>query len=468
MAPSDRTRFAPNSAAARDIAYYLHPFTNLKAHEENGPLILERARGIRVWDDAGKEYIEAMAGLWCTSLGYGEERLARVAYEQMMRLPYVQGFTHRSNPTTIDLAEKLISMAPVPMSKAFFVNSGSEGNDTQVKIVWYYNNAIGRPQKKKIIARKNAYHGITLAASSLTGVEYAHKGFDVPLDGRFLHVTTPHFYRQGRPGESEEDFAARLAQELDDLIVSEGPDTVAAFIAEPVMGAGGAVPPPRTYFQRIQEVLKKHDVLMIADEVITGFGRTGNMFACETYGIKPDLMTVAKALSSAYLPIGAVLMTEQIYEGLKSGGDRFGMWNTGYTYSGHPVAAAVALETLRIYEERDIIGHIRRVAPVFQAGLRKFADHPLVGEVRGVGLVGAVELVADKKTKRQFDPAARVVWKLSALAQQHGVILRALPGDALAFCPPLVLTEADVEEIMSRFGAALQDLTGWIREQGLS
>jgi len=468
MAPSDRTRFAPNSAAARDIAYYLHPFTNLKAHEANGPLILERAKGIRVWDDAGKEYIEAMAGLWCTSLGYGEERLARVAYEQMMRLPYVQGFTHRSNPTTIDLAEKLISMAPVPMSKAFFVNSGSEGNDTQVKIVWYYNNALGRPQKKKIIARKNAYHGITLASSSLTGVEYAHKGFDVPLDGRFLHVTTPHFYRQGRPGESEEDFAARLAQELDDLIVSEGPDTVAAFIAEPVMGAGGAIPPPRTYFQRVQEVLRKHDVLFIADEVITGFGRTGNMFACETYGIKPDLMTVAKALSSAYLPIGAVLMTEQIYEGLKAGGDKFGMWNTGYTYSGHPVAAAVALETLRIYEERDMVGHVRRVAPAFLAGLRKFADHPLVGEVRGVGLVGAIELVADKKTKRQFDPAARVVWKLSALAQQHGVILRALPGDAIAFCPPLVLTEADIGEIMTRFGAALADLSVWIKEQGLA
>ncbi|TDJ65375.1 MAG: aminotransferase class III-fold pyridoxal phosphate-dependent enzyme, partial [Proteobacteria bacterium] len=269
MAPSDRTRFAPNSAAARDIEYYLHPYTNLKAHEENGPLIINSGKGVFVYDDQGKEYIEGMAGLWCTSLGYGEERLAKVAYDQILQLSYTHGFTHRSNETTINLAEKLISIAPEHMSKVFFTNSGSEANDTQVKIVWYYNNTLGRPDKKKIIARKKAYHGITVAASSMTGVEYAQKGFDVPLD-RFLHVSAAHYWRDGRDGESEEDYATRLAEELDALIVSEGPETVAAFIAEPVMGAGGAIPPPKTYFQKIQAVLKKHDVLFIADEVITG------------------------------------------------------------------------------------------------------------------------------------------------------------------------------------------------------
>jgi len=466
MAPSDRTRFAPNSAAARDIAYYLHPYTNLKAHEENGPLIINSGKGVFVYDDQGKEYIEGMAGLWCTSLGYGEERLAKAAYDQILKMSYTQGFTHRSNETTIDLAEKLISIAPEHMSKVFFTNSGSEANDTQVKIVWYYNNTLGRPEKKKIIARKKAYHGITVAASSMTGVEYAQKGFDVPLD-RFLHVSAAHYWRDGKDGESEEDYATRLAEELDALIVSEGPETVAAFIAEPVMGAGGAIPPPKTYFQKIQAVLKKHDVLFIADEVITGFGRTGNMFACETYDLKPDLMSVAKALSSAYLPIGGVMMTDEIYQVLRDGGDKYGMWNTGYTYSGHPAPAAVALETLTIYEERDTIGHVRAVMPAFQDGLASFADHPLVGEVRGVGLVGAIELSSDKATKGSFDPAAKVAPYFAARALEHGVVLRALPSDGVAFCPPLIISEDEIAMVMERAGKALDDTWDHVQKEGL-
>jgi len=466
MAPSDRTRFAPNSAAARDIAYYLHRYTNIKAHEENGPLIINSGKGIYVYDDQGTEYIEGMAGLWCTSLGYGEERLAKAAYDQILKMSYTQGFTHRSNEKAIDLAERLISMAPAGMSKAFFTNSGSEANDTQVKIVWYYNNALGRPEKKKIIARKKAYHGITLAASSLTGVEYAQKGFDVPLD-RFLHVATPHYWREGKDGESEEEFATRLAEELDALIVAEGPETVAAFIAEPVMGAGGAIPPPKTYFQKIQAVLKKHDVLFIVDEVITGFGRTGNMFACETYDLEADLISVAKALSSAYLPIGAVMMSEEIYQGLRAGGDKFGMWNTGYTYSGHPAPAAVALETLKIYEERDTIGHVRSVVPAFQDGLQRFADHPLVGEVRGVGLVGAIELTPDKAGKGVFDPAAKIAPYFAARALAHGVVLRALPSDSIAFCPPLIITEDEIAMVMERAAKALDDTWEHVQKQGL-
>jgi 4-aminobutyrate--pyruvate transaminase len=466
MAPSDRTRFAPNSAAARDIAYYLHPYTNLKAHEENGPLIINSGKGVFVYDDQGTEYIEGMAGLWCTSLGYGEERLAKAAYDQLLQMSYTQGFTHRSNETAINLAEKLISIAPEGMSKVFFTNSGSEANDTQVKIVWYYNNTLGRPEKKKIIGRKNAYHGITLAASSLTGVEYAQKGFDVPLD-RFLHVSQAHYWRDGLEGESEEDYATRLATELDDLIVAEGPETVAAFIAEPVMGAGGAIPPPKTYFAKIQAVLKKHDVLFIADEVITGFGRTGNMFACETYDLKPDLMSVAKALSSAYLPIGGVMMTDEIYQVLRDGGDKYGMWNTGYTYSGHPATAAVALETLKIYEERDTIGHVRSVMPAFQAGLQSFADHPLVGNVRGVGLVGALELCPDKENKGRFDPAAKVAPFMNARAHEHGVILRALPSDGVAFCPPLIISEDEIGMVMERAGKALDETWEHVQKEGL-
>ncbi|MEK9707521.1 MAG: aminotransferase [Alphaproteobacteria bacterium] len=466
MAPSDRTGFAPNSTAARDIEYYLHPFTNLKVHEKNGPLIVNEGKGIYVYDDQGNELIEGMAGLWCTSLGFGEERLAKAAYEQMLRLPYMQGFTHRSNEVAIDLAEKLISMAPNNMGKVFFTNSGSEANDTQVKIVWYYNNARGKPDKKKIIGRKKAYHGITVASSSLTGVDYAQKGFDVPLD-RFLHVTTPHYWREGQDGESEDEFSTRLAQELDDLIQAEGPDTVGAFIAEPVMGAGGLIPPPAGYFSKIQAVLKKHDVLMIADEVITGFMRTGNMFGSETYDIKPDLMSIAKALSSAYLPIGAVMMTNDVYAVLREGGDKYGMWNTGYTYSGHPVCAAVALETLRIYEERDLLGHVRSVMGGFQEQMHAFADHPLVGEVRGVGLFAGWELTPDKESKGTFDPARRVAFQMASMAQANGLIMRALPSDTIALCPPLIITEGEIEEMIRRAGKTLDDIWKWVQDEGL-
>ncbi|MGY8956961.1 MAG: aminotransferase [Alphaproteobacteria bacterium] len=466
MAPSDRTRFAPNSPAARDIEYYLHPFTNLKAHEENGPLIINEGKGIYVYDDQGNEIIEGMAGLWCTSLGFGEERLAKVAYDQMLKLPYIQGFTHRSNEVAIDLAEKLISIAPGNMGKVFFTNSGSEANDTQIKIVWYYNNALGRPEKKKIIGRHKAYHGITLAAASLSGVEYAHKGFDVPLD-RFLHARTPHFWREGLDGESEDEFSTRLAQELDDMIVGEGPETVAAFIAEPVMGAGGLITPPTGYFQKIQAVLKKHDVLMIADEVITGFMRTGNMFGCETYDIQPDLISVAKALSSAYLPIGGVMMTNEVYEVLREGGDKFGMWNTGYTYSGHPVSAAVALETLRIYEERDMLGHVRSVMGTFQEQMAQFADHPLVGEVRGVGLFAAMELAPDIENKGSFDPALKIGPGMVARAQAHGLIMRGLPSDSVALCPPLIINEDEIGMMMERTSKALDETWEFVQAEGL-
>jgi len=454
-----------NSAASRDIAYVLHPYTNLKAHQEKGPLVITEGKGVHVYDEDGKAYIEGLAGLWCTALGFGEERLVEAAAAEMRKLPFYHTFAHKSHDVGIELAERLIEMAPVPMSKAFFTNSGSEANDTVVKMVWYYNNALDRPEKKKIISRIKAYHGVTVAAASLTGLPANHRAFDLPI-ANILHTDCPHYYRFSEEGESEEEFSTRLAANLEKMILDEGPETVAAFIAEPVMGAGGVIVPPKGYFEKIQAVLRKYDVLFIADEVICGFGRTGNMFGTETFGLKPDIMTMAKALSSAYLPIGAVLISEPIFEALAEESDKIGTFAHGYTYSGHPVACAVAIETLKIYEERDILGQVRRVGPALQKGLRALAGHPLVGEVRGVGLVAGVELVRDKATKESFDPADAVGAFCGERAQEHGLIVRPL-ADSIAFSPPLIITEAEIGDMIARFTMALEDTEAMVTEKGL-
>ncbi|MFQ5776226.1 MAG: aspartate aminotransferase family protein [Kiloniellaceae bacterium] len=456
----------PNSPEARDIASHLHPYTDARKHEEIGPLIITEGKGVYVYDNQGREYIEGLAGLWCTALGFGEERLVQAAAEQMRKLPYYHGFAHKAPLPAIELAEKLLEIAPVEMSKAFFANSGSEANDTVVKLVWYYNNALGRPEKKKIISRIKGYHGVTVASASLTGLPYNHRDFDLPIKN-ILHAGCPHHYRFAEPGEGEQDFATRLAAELERMILDEGPDTVAAFIGEPVMGAGGVIVPPRTYWDKIQPVLKKYDVLLIADEVICGFGRTGNMFGCQTYGIKPDIIALAKALSSAYLPISAVLISDPIYRVVADNTAKIGTFGHGFTYTGHPVPAAVALEAVKIYEERDIVGHVRRVAPALQDGLRRFADHPMVGEVRGVGLIAAAELVADRETKAPFDPPGTVGGYLAGRAQAHGLIVRNLQ-DTIAFSPPLVITEEQIEAMMERFGRALDETADWVVEEGLA
>jgi 4-aminobutyrate--pyruvate transaminase len=342
------------------------------------------------------------------------------------------------------------------MSKVFFTNSGSEANDTQVKLVWYYNNIIGRPEKKKIISRRGGYHGITVAAGSLTGLPANHRAFDLPI-ARFLHTDCPHFYRYGKDGETEEQFATRLAENLEKLILAEGPETVAAFIAEPLLGAGGVIPPPKTYFEKIQPILQRHDILFIVDEVISGFYRTGNLFGAQTYALKPDLITLAKGLSAAYLPIGAVMMTERIYDALLEGSRRFGIFATGFTYSGHPVPAAVALETQKIYDNDRIGERVRAVAPRFQQRLRALSEHSLVGEARGVGLIGAVELVKDKKTRQNFDPALKIgAWVVNK-ATEHGLIARGLANDTVALCPPLIITETQIDEVFDRLGRALDD-----------
>jgi len=417
------------------------PFTDLRTVQTEGPLVIARGEGVYVFDEDGNRYLEGMAGLWCASLGFSERRLAEAAYRQMLELPFYHSFAGKVPAIATELAEKLVAIAPNHLARVIFANSGSEANDTAIKLIWYVNNALGRPEKKKIIGRHRGYHGMTVAAASVTGLAFAHSDFDLPR-GRFLHTGCPHHYRYARPGETEEQFAARLAEDLEALILREGPDTVAAFFAEPVMGAGGVMVPPATYFDRIQPILRKYDVLFVVDEVICGFGRTGNMFGSDTFDLKPDIMTCAKALTSGYLPMSATLVSKAIYEILLAQSDKLGVFGHGYTYSAHPVPAAVALETLRIYAERDIVGHVRKVGPRLQAGLRSFADHPLVGEARGIGLIGAIELVRDRATRTSFAPGEGIAAHVVRRAQAHGTILRNMPGDIVAFSPPLISSMA--------------------------
>ncbi|WP_341990088.1 aspartate aminotransferase family protein [Azorhizobium sp. AG788] len=449
-----------NSLHARDVAYQIHPYTNARRHERMGPLVIDRGEGIYVFDDEGKEYIEAMSGLWCVGVGFGEQRLVDAATRQMSKLPFYHTFTHKSHEPSIDLAEKLVKMTPDGLDHVFFTNSGSEANDTVVKFVWYYNNALNRPEKKKFIARNGGYHGITIASGSLTGLQVNQRGFDLPLS--FVrHVTCPHFYRFAEEGETEEAFADRLAAELEATILAEGPETVAAFIGEPIMGAGGVIVPPRTYWEKVQAVCRRYDVLVVADEVINGFGRLGTMFACEYFGIQPDMLVVSKQLTSSYQPLAAVVMSDAIYQAVADQSERLGTFGHGFTASGHPVATAVALENLAIIEERDLVGNAGRMGAYLQEKLKAFADHPLVGEVRGVGLIAAVELVADKATRAKFDPPGKVGLYFIEHAQAHGLIMRAVQ-DSIAFCPPMIITEAQIDELLARFSAALADTKAWV------
>ena len=436
----------PNSAEARDIRYHLHSYTNARKHQETGPVIIEKGDGIYVEDSAGNRYIEAMSGLWSVAVGFSEQRLVDAATRQMAKLPFYHNFTSKSHSPAIDLAEKLVKMAPVPMSKAFFTNSGSEANDTAMKMIWYRSNALGQPQRKKIISRKRGYHGVTIASASLTGLPNNQISFDLPI-ANVLHTSSPHFWRDALPGESEEQFSTRLADELEQMILAEGPETVAAFFGEPVMGAGGVVVPPAGYWEKIQAVLAKYDVLLVADEVICGFGRTGNMFGSETYKMKPDILVMSKQISSSYLPISALMVNERVFEPLADESNRIGTFGHGFTCGGHPVAAAVALENLNIIEERDLVGNARRVGAHMQKRLRELASHELVGEVRGVGLIAAIELVGDKATKAPLGDVGTLGGTVNGFLQQNGVISRNM-GDSLAFCPPLIITEAQVDTMV--------------------
>jgi len=443
------------NAQTRDVETLIHPYTNLDAHRGEGPTILESGKGIYVHDTDGKQYIEGMAGLWCTSLGYGNEELIETAREQLSKLSFTHLFGGKSHDPAIALAEKLKEISPAPASKIFFTCSGSEANDTQIKLAWYYNNARGLPEKKKIISRQRGYHGVTIATASLTGLPANHADFDLPID-RILHTACPHHYRNAQDGESEENFSTRLANELDELIQQEGPDTIAAFIAEPVMGAGGVIIPPEPYFAKIQAVLAKYDILFIVDEVICGFGRTGNMFGSQTYDLKPDTISVAKAITSAYSPLGAVTVSEDVYQAMLDESRKIGTFGHGYTYSGHPLSTAIGLKTLEIYERDNIVGQVQSVAPIFQSRLNALSSHPLVGEARGIGLIGAVELVADKASRTPFDPKLGAAAHASQMCQEEGLITRAIFGDALALCPPLIITEQQTHEMFDALERGLE------------
>ena len=449
-------------AGQSDIKHHLHPYTQLRQLEKEGPLVIVRGEGVQVFDEHGKAYIEGMAGLWCASLGFSEKRLADAATRQMSTLPYYHSFSGKVPGPVPALVEAMIKWAPVPMARVLFANSGSESNDTAFKLVRYYNNAKGRPLKKKIIARNKGYHGVTAAAASMSGLATMHQHFDLPLPG-IVRVSCPHLYQFGLLGETESQFVDRLAKELEDTILREGPETVAAFIAEPVQGAGGVIVPPPGYFAKVQAILKKYDILFLVDEVITGFGRLGKAFGTEVFDLKPDMITVAKMLTSAYVPMSALYMTDEIYQTIADTSAAVGVFGHGYTYSGHPLACAVALETLRIYEADKVIEHVARVGPRLQQGLQKLKGHPLVGDARGLGLIGAIELAADPAQRKPFDPKRGVGNYFVSRAQAHGLIVRVLAGDVIAFSPPLIISEAEIDQLLERANLALADTLAWVK-----
>lgn len=443
----------PNSPEGRDIAFHFHGYTNAIAHAETGPMIIDHADGIHVFDNNGKKYIEAMSGLWSAGLGFSEKRLIAAATEQMSALPYYHNFSHKSHFKAIDLAEKLVSLAHVPMSKVFYTNSGSEANDTVLKMIWYRSNHLGKPVKKKVISRIRGYHGVTIASGSLTGLPNNHRSFDMPID-RIFHTSSPHYWREGLPDESEEQFATRCANELEALIEKEGADTIAAFFAEPVMGAGGVVVPPATYWEKIQAVLGKYDILLVADEVICGFGRTGQMFGSMTYGIKPDVMVMSKQLTSSYFPFSAIMVNDRFYEPIAAESGEIGVLGHGFTGGGHPVGAAVALENIAIIEERELVEKARIDGEYFMGRLREFKDHKLVGEVRGIGLIAAIEFVYDRSTKDQGEKPGTLGLMMNKALQENGIVSRAML-DAAAFCPPLIIERNEIDQIVDAIAKSL-------------
>lgn len=451
----------------QDKASLLHPFTALATHLNTGPKIMVEAQGVHIRDNHGKDYLDGMAGLWCVNIGWGREEMVEAIAQQAGKLAYYHNFSSMGNEPAIQLAERVVQLTPGPMSKIFFGNSGSDANDTNVKLVWYYNNLRGKHEKKKIISRLRAYHGVTVVAASLTGLDLLHKAFDLPLP-MIRHTITPYYYRNALPGETEREFSRRLADELEQLILREGPETVGAFIAEPVMGAGGVFVPPEGYFDKVQQVLRKYDVLMIADEVICGFGRLGEWFGSQIYGIEPDIMTVAKGLTSGYIPMSGSLISEKVWQVLLSGSPEVGVFGHGFTYSAHPVAAAAGLTNLDIMQREDLPRHAAQVGGYFQKKLREtFTGHPLVGEVRGIALIAAIELVKNKKTKEEFSPSLKIAGRMAQLCMEEGIIARALPqSNSLSFSPPLVISESECDELVDGFERALNHLADELVKQG--
>lgn len=430
----------------------IYPVTNLKAIEQ---LNIVRGEGVYVYDDKGNKYLEGLAGLWCAALGYGNEELISSISQQLKTLSYSHMFGGRTHQSAIDLAAKLADMVPIEDAKIFFSNSGSEANDSHIKMLRYYANAIGKPEKKKIIALDQGYHGVTVASAALTGLPAMHTHFDLPIEALgILRTNCPHYYRHGLDGESETEFVDRLIFNLERLIDEEGANTIAAFIAEPIMGAGGVVVPPATYFERVQEVLSNNGIMFWADEVICGFGRTGRVFGSDTFELKPDLMSFAKQLSSAYVPISASVIPGSMYDAMVEASADVGIFGHGFTYTGHPVASTAALKALEIYEREKLYEQAAKNGAIMQARLAEFASHPLVGEVRGKGLIGAAELVANKDFGTAFTDG-RVGAFAKQACQDEGLLIRAVAGSSIAFCPPLIITEPQIHEMFDKFDIAL-------------
>lgn len=438
--------------AERDRSSVLHPFTQLKdfaSGKLGDPTIMAGGKGIRIEDAQGRSYIDGFAGLYCVNIGYGRTEVAEAIARQAYKLAYYHSYAAHTTEELANLSDRLVRMSPGRPSKVFFGLSGSDANETQAKLVWYYNNLRGQPKKKKIISRERGYHGCSVISGSMTGMSFYHDHMDLPFPG-ILHTGTPHYYWGSEPGETEESFSRRRAAELEELIVREGPETIGALIAEPVLGTGGITPPPTGYWREIQAVLRRYDVLLIADEVICGFGRTGADFGSTLYGIEPDLVTVAKGLTSGYVPLSGAIVGERVYAVMEEAADRVGAFSHGYTYSGHPIAAAAANAVLDIFEKERLSDRARIVGSHFYRRLNeRFSQLEIVGEVRGVGLLGAIEFVADRQTKRRFNPKLKVGARISKAARDRGLIVRAMPhGDILGFAPPLVVTESEIDEIV--------------------
>ncbi len=455
------------NAQVRDVENLLHPTTNLAQHREEGPLFIERGEGIYVYDTDGKRYIEGLAGLWCVGLGWGNAEMVETARSQMERLSYAHLFGGRSFEEAVELAETIKDLLPTPMARVFFACSGGEANDTLVKIAWYTANARGESARKKILARRGGYHGLTVMAGSVTGIPRFHTDFDLPF-ANFVHLTAPHYWKEGRNGESEEEFTARLAAELEETIEREDPSTIASFFAEPIMGAGGVVHPPKGYFEAIGAVLQKHDIPLVSDEVICGFGRTGEWFGASTYGMRPNAYSMAKQLTSAYAPLSAIAIDQETADILEEQSRKIGIFGHGFTYGGHPLGVALALKAIEIYRRDRILDQVRRVTPHFHERLSQFAGHPLVGEIRsdGKSLIAGIELVADPKARKAFNPASPVGYRAMQEAARNGLLVRAI-GDTVALCPPMIVTEEQVDEIAEALGKALDATEDWVRKEGL-
>lgn len=467
----ERSRAAGADLESIDRRTVFHASTHLKdhAHGVSASRIIESGEGIVIRDRQGREFIDAFAGLYCVNVGYGRAEIAEAIHVQANKLAYYHTYVGHSNEPVIRLSERILSMAPEGMSKVYYGMSGSDANETQIKLVWYYNNVLGRPEKKKIISRQRGYHGSGIMTGSLTGLPLFHKAFDLPMP-QVRHTITPHHYRAAPEGMSEREFSDYCAAELDALIEREDPGTVAAFIAEPVMGTGGIIPPPEGYWDAVQPILRKHDVLLIADEVVTGFGRLGSDFGSQHYAIRPDLITVAKGLTSGYLPLSGVIVGEKVWAVLEQGAEQLGAIGHGWTYSGHALGAAAALANLEIIEREGLTANARETGSYFQRRLReRLQGHALVGEVRGEGLLAAVEFMADGGRRQPFDAANKVGARVAAACLDEGLIARALPhGDILGFAPPLIIRPQEVDEVVERTARAVDKVTEALAREGLA